>query len=78
MDREQTGFTTYPISCHDLEASQSATATYGFIVDGLLHRLRLKNALERLVVGRWTILGAKIGKNKQVRSGGHVSVEIED
>ncbi|KAF7347800.1 hypothetical protein MVEN_01537500 [Mycena venus] len=65
METEQTGYTSYPISCHDI-ALQSVV-TYGFIVDGHLHRLRLKNSLEKLIVNQWNILGARIGKNAQDR-----------
>ncbi|KAJ6519857.1 hypothetical protein C8R45DRAFT_953006 [Mycena sanguinolenta] len=54
-------YTSYPIPCHDLFQS---VVTYGFVVDGLLHRLRLKNSLERLV-RHWIILGARIGKDSQ-------------
>ncbi|KAJ7487625.1 hypothetical protein B0H11DRAFT_1102798 [Mycena galericulata] len=39
--------------------------TYGFVVDGRLHRLRLKDTLEKLISSHWKILGARIGKDKQ-------------
>ncbi|KAF7339440.1 hypothetical protein MSAN_02158200 [Mycena sanguinolenta] len=59
-----TGYASHPISCHDLIFQ--SVVTYGFVVDGHLHRLRLKNSLERLiVVHQWNILGSRIGKGPQ-------------
>ncbi|KAF8216202.1 hypothetical protein K438DRAFT_631067 [Mycena galopus ATCC 62051] len=51
--------TSRPIFCPN-----QSVVTYGFIVDGHLHRLRLKNSLETLV-NHWNILGARIVKDTQ-------------
>ncbi|KAJ7038154.1 hypothetical protein C8F04DRAFT_370422 [Mycena alexandri] len=63
--KPQTEYTSHAISCHDLPFQ--SIVTYGFIVDGHLHRLRLRNTLEKLIVERWNILGARIGKDAQGR-----------
>ncbi|KAK7064200.1 hypothetical protein R3P38DRAFT_3165215 [Favolaschia claudopus] len=62
MDAKTSLYTSHRISCHD--AFFETVVTYGLIVDGHLHRLRLKNTLETLV-NQWKILGARISRDLQ-------------